>query len=105
LPGIVSSGGRDYSARIQNIAPMGAMVELCAPFTEGTSLILRCGSIEVHAVVVWIRQLRMGIRFTAPVSERQIEEQLSRAAAAASLKTRVSLAAASGNEPGSRSGG
>jgi hypothetical protein len=76
---------------------MGAMLEVCAPLTEGTSLVLRCGSIDADAVVVWIKQLRIGLNFTAPLSERQIDEQLSRAAAIASLKSRMSPVAANNN--------
>jgi hypothetical protein len=94
LPVIVSSGSKDYRARLINIAPMGAMLEVSAPLIEGASVFLRCGSIDAHAVVIWIRGLRMGIKFSAPLSERQIAEQLCRAAAAASLKSRMPLAVA-----------
>jgi hypothetical protein len=94
LPVVVSSGGKDYRARLVNIAPMGAMLEVSAPLIEGTSLFLRCGSIEAHAAVVWIRGLRIGIKFSAPLSERQIAECLSRAAAAASHKPRMPEAVA-----------
>jgi hypothetical protein len=87
---IVSSGGKDYSARITNIAPMGAMLEVSAPLFEGTSLLLRCGSIDVHAMVVWTKDLRMGVNFSTKLSERQVAEQLSRAVAADSCKSRMS---------------
>lgn len=99
LPVILSSGGRDYRARLINIAPMGAMLEVSAPLVEGTSLFLRCGSIDAHAVVVWIKGLRIGIKFSAPLSERQIAGQLSRAAAAAAHKSRRCVAIASNDNP------
>ena len=87
LPVIVSSSGKDYSARITNLASRGAMLEVCAPLVDGTSLFLRCGSIEVHAVVVWMYGLRLGVVFSTPLSDQQIAEQLSRAAAGASRKS------------------
>jgi hypothetical protein len=94
LPVVVCSGGKDYRARLINIASMGAMLEVSAPLAEGASLLLRSGSIDVHAVVVWIKRLRMGVKFSVPLSERQIAEQLSRAAAAASYKSRTRVAVA-----------
>jgi hypothetical protein len=94
LPALVSSGGKDYSARIINIAPMGAMLEVSAPLVQGTSLVLRCGSIDADAVVVWIKGLRMGVKFITPLSERRIAEQLSGEAAVASRKSRLPVAVA-----------
>jgi hypothetical protein len=73
---------------------MGAMLEISAPLIEGTSLLLRCGSIEAHAIVVWIKGQQMGINFSSPLSERQIDEQLSRVAALASRKSRMPVAVA-----------
>jgi hypothetical protein len=102
LPVIVISGGKDYTARITNIAPMGAMLELSAPLTEGTTLLLRCGSIEAEAVVVWMKNLRIGVMFSAPLNGRQIDVQLSRAAALASRKSGITrLVAANNNSGGS----
>jgi hypothetical protein len=95
LPVIISGGGKDYRARLINITPMGAMLEVSAPVIEGTSLFLRCGSIDAHAVVVWINGLRTGIKFSAPLNELQIAECLSRAAAAAAHKSRRCVVIAS----------
>lgn len=97
LPAIVSSGSRNYSARVMNIAPKGAMLEVSAPVVEGTSLFLRCGSIDAHAVVVRMHGLQIGILFSTPLSERQIGEQLSRAAAVTSLRLRMPGRAAANN--------
>jgi hypothetical protein len=57
------------------------MLETLAPLDPEDSLTLRCGSIAAEAVVVWQDNGRIGIRFVDPLSDREVTEQLCRAAA------------------------
>lgn len=86
LPAIVTLGGRDYSARVLNIAPGGAMIECTASFPPAASFFLCCGSIAADAVIVWEKGGRCGVNFRVPLSERQVTEQLSRNDAIVSRK-------------------
>lgn len=78
LPAIIRLGGQEYSARILNIAPGGAMIECSASFPPAASFFLRCGSIAADAVVVWEKSGRYGVNFRLPLSREQLTEQMSR---------------------------
>lgn len=86
VPAIVTVDDQDYSARILNIAPGGAMIECSASLPRDSSFLLRCGSIAANADVVWEKSGQFGIKFRSPLSERQVTEQLSRNDAIASRK-------------------
>lgn len=86
LPAIVRADGKDYSVRIADIGPEGAMLETSARLHPGDSLSLRCGSIVADAMVVWARGWQIGVNFAYPLNERELAEQLSRTAAIASRR-------------------
>ncbi|HET9429514.1 MAG TPA: PilZ domain-containing protein [Allosphingosinicella sp.] len=97
LPATVTLGGKDYSARILNLAHGGALIECSAPFPPEASLFLRCGSIAVDSRIVWEKGGQYGVNFQCPLSEEQVKEQLSRNNAIVSLQ---SLNEGSGPETG-----
>lgn len=78
LPAIVTLAGREYSARIINIALGGAMIECAASFPAAASFVLRCGSIAADSTVVWQKGGWYGVNFRSPLSEEQVREQLTR---------------------------
>lgn len=78
LPAIIRLSGQEYSARIVNIAPGGAMIECSASFPPAASFFLRCGSIAADAIVVWEKSGRYGVNFRSSLSEEQMLEQLTR---------------------------
>lgn len=86
LPAIVSVEDQDYSARIVNIAPGGAMIETPALLRTGMSVLLRCGSIFAQAVVVWSSGCQTGVNFVVPLNDRELAEQLARTAAMSSRR-------------------
>lgn len=78
LPATVTLDGKDYSARILNLARGGALIECSAPFPPDASLFLRCGSIAADSRVVWEKGGQYGVNFHCPLNEEQVKEQLSR---------------------------
>lgn len=92
LPAIVSAGDQDYSARIVNIAPGGAMIETSAVLHAGMPVLLRCGSIFAQAVVIWSSGCQTGVNFDVPLSDRELAEQLARTAAMSSRRLMINRA-------------
>ena len=86
LPAIVTLGGNEYSARILNLAPGGALIECAASFPPAATFLVRCGSIAADSVVVWQQNGRYGVNFRLPLSEEQVKEQLSRNSAISDRK-------------------
>lgn len=87
LPAIVTLAGQNYSARVLNIAPGGALIECSASFPPAVVFLLRCGSIAAESIVIWEKDGQFGLSFRTPLSEQQITEQLSRNGAMCSRRT------------------
>ena len=79
VPASVTVGTQDFTAKLANIVPDGAMLETAASVVPGSKITLRCGSIAAVAEVVWIES-RACVKFRSPVSEVQIQEQMLRSA-------------------------
>ncbi len=47
----------------RNISTMGAMVECKNPPETGSTVILKCATLELEATVVWTLEQRLGLRF------------------------------------------
>ena len=82
LPVLIRASGRQHTARLHNLSCTGAMVETCAGLARGARLVLSCGTIEADATVVWGAERTFGIRFTAPVRDIVVQQQVSRSEAA-----------------------
>jgi hypothetical protein len=57
------------SAFILNLSCNGAMVQSQELPGVGTSVVLRCGSIDALAAVVWVEHERFGVQFDEPIPE------------------------------------
>lgn len=86
LPAVVRADGKDYSVRVADIGPRGAMLVTSTPLHPGTPLSLRCGSIVADAMVVWTRGWQIGVNFAYPISDRELAQQLLRTAAMTSRR-------------------
>lgn len=87
LPATIRAGDADYSSRLLNLSAQGAMLETSAPVQNRAVVTLRCGSIFAKATVAWTKGQRAGIRFSSPLSDRDIEEQAARSAALAAWQS------------------
>lgn len=81
LPAVVNWDGQDHSAQILNVGTGGALIDCAAPAEIGTSLLLRCGSINVHADMVWTNGTLAGLRFHSALSERDLSDLRARSEA------------------------
>ena len=90
IPATVLFGGVSYSARLLNIGQGGAKIEAPAPLELHSTLELRVGTVAARGVVVWLGSNCIGIKFAAPLTSRQIAEQVSRSLALAAWHARAS---------------
>lgn len=88
IPAIVLFGGREYSARLINIAQGGAKIEASAPLVLHSILELRAGTVAVRAVVVWLGSSCVGVNFNSVLTDCQVAEQVSRSIALATRRSR-----------------
>lgn len=51
------------------------------PPPRRSRLLLRCGTIEAGATVIWAREREIGVEFDQPLSEREVLDQLRRSQA------------------------
>lgn len=86
LPVTIVLGGKRYSAALRNLSNSGAMIVTSAPLTTLSRIEFQCGTICSRGIVLWQRQSDFGIKFRAPICERQLSEQISRFAAVASRR-------------------
>lgn len=83
LPATLSVLGQGQSsARLLNITAGGALIGIFGPPPPRRSrLMLRCGTIESGAAVIWTRDREIGVEFDEPLSERLVLDQLRRSQA------------------------
>jgi hypothetical protein len=83
LPATLTGAGLGQSsARLLNIAAGGALVSVLGPTPPtGSVLLIRCGTIETRAAVIWSRQGYIGIEFEQPLTEREVTDQMRRSQA------------------------
>lgn len=81
VPAFIQVGDEGFTAKLSNIVPGGAMLETSAPVVPGGRVRVRCGTISAEAQVIWWRSGRIGVKFLTPLTEAQVEEQLSRSVA------------------------
>ena len=83
LPILIKLDGKQYSASLLDLSCAGAMVMTSAPLTSRGRIEFQCGSICSNGTVLWERQNNFGIKFGQAICERQLTEQILRAAAIA----------------------
>lgn len=81
VPASVRAGDRLFTAKLENITANGAMLETNAPVLAGAIVLMTCGTVAAYAEVIWSKAGRVGIKFQAPLSHAEVDEQLSRSAA------------------------
>lgn len=83
LPALIVAENQHHGARLHDCSLEGAMIESSAPLEPRNRLVLRCGTIQVEAVVLWGDERRYGIEFETPLSEEDMAQQIVRAEAVA----------------------
>jgi hypothetical protein len=86
LPAILELGGKQLSARLVDLGVGGGRVEVAVIPLTYSDLRFRCGTIDVPATVLWNRCNEIGLRFQKMLTEAQVNEQVRRAQALASLQ-------------------
>lgn len=86
VPAIIQAGDQRFSARLANIQRSGALLETRAPLEVGTSATFHCGTVVAEALIAWAGQGRMGVSFAVPLSDHELQEQLSRSNAIATWR-------------------
>jgi len=88
LPASVTTASQDFNAKLVNIERCGAMLETAAVVEAGSRVMLRCGTIDAEATVIWAESGGVGIRLLTRLTDSQIAEQLSRSAAMAARRAK-----------------
>ena len=78
LPILIDLGRTRYSALLHNISLTGAMIETTAPLAIHSKIEFHCGSIYTTGYVLRQAGSIFGIKFSGPISDRQLSEQVSR---------------------------
>jgi hypothetical protein len=81
LPASVCLGAAKHTAKLINIVSGGAMLETRVELDVSAALVVSCGTINARATVVWTEGDRAGVKFVHPLSEAEVNEQVSRCAA------------------------
>lgn len=77
---ILDLGGGKLSARLRELAPGGACIEVDAVPLPHAALTLRWGASVAKARIAWVERNRIGLAFQAELTAGQIEEQIRRTA-------------------------
>ncbi|MES2902957.1 MAG: PilZ domain-containing protein [Pseudomonadota bacterium] len=96
VPASIDVEDQYFTAKVLDIAHRGVMLMTSAVLVPGTSLKFLCGQVEVGALVIWAQGERYGIEFSKPLQDRDVDEQVARAAALEDRRNRrhVTLASA-----------
>lgn len=86
LPILISVGGTRYSALLRNLSNAGAMIETSAPLKLQGKIEFHCGSIFADSTVLWQEGSCSGIKFSHPVTDCQLSEQIARSVAVKSWR-------------------
>lgn len=88
LPILIEANTVRYSALLCNLSNAGAKIDTSAPITVQNKIQIHCGSICTEGTVLWRTVGTFGIRFTHPITDHQLSEQISRSEGAASWRAR-----------------
>lgn len=77
LPARLRHGVIESPATILNISRSGAMVEVDLPPATGSRVVLLRHGQETAAVVVWLKQNRLGVLFDTPLTEDEVRACMS----------------------------
>lgn len=88
MPALIEVKDENFTARVLDIAHHGVMLETLTTLELRTSLTLRCGHVEAKALVIWANGGRYGIKFSTPLQDRDIDQQVARTKALGSRRTR-----------------
>ena len=86
LPILIDLGRTRHSALLHNISRNGAKIETGAPLLEHSQIEFHCGSICTTGFVLWQAGSVFGIKFSLPISDQQLSEQVSRSHAVANRR-------------------
>lgn len=78
LPILIKFDRNRYSALLCDLSCAGAKIESLAPLLVSMRLELQCGTICANAMVMWQRGSAYGIKFSQPICDRQLADQVSR---------------------------
>lgn len=78
VPASITVGNQDFSVKVANIVRGGAMLETTAPLDPGVKGMFFCGTVAAEATVIWKKSGRIGLKFFRPLTDAQVNEQLSR---------------------------
>lgn len=82
VPVLIRLGDENFTSRLANIGRGGAMLETAAPILAGAKITMCCGTVVAEAAVMWRKPGRIGVNFHMPLTDREIQEQISRSASA-----------------------
>lgn len=88
LPILIEVNTVRYNALLCNLSNAGAKIDTSAPIMIRSKIEMHCGSICTNGTVLWRTKNTFGIRFSHPITDQQLSEQVSRSEAAASLRAR-----------------
>lgn len=81
IPALASVENRRHPISVLDITTTGVMIAVRLELAKGQRLQIHCGSICTDAFVIWRRGPEAGLKFKRPLSQSQVQEQVSRSTA------------------------
>lgn len=81
LPILIAVDRIRHSALLRNISNAGCMIETSALLMVHGKIEFHCGSIFAESIVLWRGGSSYGIRFSRPINDQQLSEQIARSLA------------------------
>ena len=72
LPAFLHVDGEKRAVDLLNLSATGAMIE-CTGLAVGHDVVLKCKTLEVSGVVVWIGNGRCGLQFDASIPDQEVK--------------------------------
>lgn len=89
LPILIEANTVRYSALLCNLSNAGAKIDTSAPIVIQDKIRMHCGSICSEGTVLWRTKSTFGIRFSHPINNQQLSDQVARSKGAASWRPRL----------------
>jgi hypothetical protein len=96
LPILIDLGRTRYSALLHDLSITGAKIETTAPLVIHSKIEFHCGSICTTGYVLRQAGSIFGIHFSGPISDRQLNEQVSRSDGVANRRENRAIPRATG---------
>lgn len=74
VPASIRIDDQQFTAKLTNVVHGGARLESSGLFAVGAKATIHCGMFAADAIIIWQACGKLGVRFTTPLTDAELDE-------------------------------